>query len=239
MIAWRWLGPLIILAVCLLQLPACSTHAGGYGPFASDVGEVLRVWKLNIVYDTTDGHWRIVAVASRPRHITRSMGSLDGTIFLIAAPSGAELDQGGYIYTRYAEVCGTVGLIGEWVRMSRVNPTYFVLGYDCGGTAGLQIRIFAHRWSGTDREEEHFFNEVFNGYSRLEPYVGDLDGDGVEEILVGTEASNDSGAIDAPRIYRVIKAQEIGGGEVRVLPVRTIGEAAVLDNKRLRILGEW
>jgi hypothetical protein len=139
----------------------------------------------------------------------------DTTLFLVA---GRDFDPGHAIrglqaHARLATPCRSADLRGHWITLDPHELPFFVLVYNSGGTAGLAVEVYRHWILYADHHDDqgfqdHQFQCVFRGESRILPYAGDLDGDGKCELYIAAEVTNLSGADDTPQVYRCITWQD-------------------------------
>lgn len=165
--------------------------------------------------------WPTAAVVCSSRD---AVGPLDCTLFLLA---GRRLSLDRPVeqiadYTRLAVPCSSSGLRGRWVELAKDQPPFFVLVHDSGGTGGLSVRVFQHSVGyPVEGEQTHSFVEIVAGESRIPPLIGDVDADQVNDLLIGTDATNSSGASSTPQWYRILKWKDGA--------VRETGEIASSD----------
>jgi len=63
--------------------------------------------------------------------------------------------------------------------------------------------------------QSHYFGVDLEEGSRIPPYAGDIDGDGMPELLVAAHVTNGSGAEGTPKRYRVFDWKDNGLAVVR------------------------
>lgn len=216
-------GCVAVALIALLFLPK---------RFASDAEKPAHVWlaPAGEPYWRDDGEgpyapsWPTMAVVCKyatnaPGADTR--GSLwDSTLFLMALPDLRESHALQLIPSgaRFAVPCRSE-CRGAWVRFAPppAEP-FFVLAHASGGSIGDIVRVFGHSISyntphtGDSAFQDHSFDVSFRAYSRITPLIGEVDQDGFVALLVGSEATNSSGAPGTPQRYRVIKLNSEQGG---------------------------
>ena len=162
-------------------------------------------------------------------------GAAEATLFLVAAPNLTEASVASQIATaaRFAKEC-RLPARGRWVTLTRHSRPVFILLYDSGGTAGLNVEVFARSVSfdgptcQSEGFQDHRFRCTFGAQSRLPPYLVDTDHDGSLELLVASELTNASGAEGVPPVYDVwvwrdggfCRVGELTGDEVASLSDR-------------------
>lgn len=138
--------------------------------------------------------------------------SAQATLFLLAAAdlSVTNVIQSIPTASRFAREC-RIPARGHWINLTGCSLPVFILVYDSGGTAGENVEVFSRSLSfgfdwpdcGAECTQIHTFTCLLEAPSRLPPYVADTDGNGTLEILVASDATNSSGALDTPQIYDV------------------------------------
>jgi hypothetical protein len=69
------------------------------------------------------------------------------------------------------------------------------------------VEVFEHEvlYTLPTDYQDHRFCSVYRHDSRIPPYVGDIDNDGLPEILVAADITNISGAAGTPQIYLIVE----------------------------------
>jgi len=153
-----------------------------------------------------DGFWSATAVVVKTASGSAGM-LVPATLFLLARPGKTELTANDVVnYSRLAFSVRDDNIRGRWITAD--TRTFFILAFDCGGTAGNRIVVFVHgtMYSGGDPMiQEHYFFEVLDEHSRLPILLADVDGDGIPELLIATEETNGSNTSleSNPKMYRV------------------------------------
>ena len=150
-------------------------------------------------------------------------------------------------HVRYATPCMGAGpyLIGEWSRdgAEQWSDYAFIFLDFTGGTAGRRVTVFGHGisfddtgWDAASAYQSHSFSEMFSGSSRYGVYIGDVDFDGVSDLLLPTNEANISGGKAPPQPSQAISWA--GLGEVRQVGVFTAEQVAdLLRDGRIRLIG--
>ena len=195
--------------------------------------EILKVWPAppTTPTDTPKGvypaAWPTVAFAGRfapdSKHDVSSVLAGDATIFFAAGPNLDTEQPPTRLVScvRFATACNTSSLRGYWFQFGpKEYEPYFVLIHDSGGTIGARVRVFHHSVIYSDYQDpagfqSHYFGVDLEEGSRIPPYAGDIDGDGMPELLVAAHVTNGSGAEGTPKRYRVFDWKDNGLAVVR------------------------
>jgi hypothetical protein len=141
----------------------------------------------------------------------------DATLFLVSGPHLTAADDllSLVASARFVDRChlfppADIGparpCYGAWVQMAKRGAEELFVLVDCsGGTSYRRVRAYQHIIEFRPVYQCHWFDRVLEDDSRVPVYVGDQDGDGAEELLIGSEETNASGAAETPQVYRVMK----------------------------------
>jgi len=168
------------------------------------------------------------------------------TLFLLSAKDpyfARALDSLSWS-VRKAVPCHGRFFSGRWMRLCKVEPRpeFFVFVDETGGTGGPKVQVF--------HCEEFFifpapdtgmgwgldFVCLLETQSRLPPYAGDIDSDGVPEILVATEETNLScaGLPENPCAYRALK-YDVGTRDLRQAAIVPYSDVLSQKTKFVRL----
>ena len=195
----------------------------GFGPYAPS-------WPTWAVICTNAPH----VPSAKKRAVTP-----DSTLFLMASPDLRESNLFKSIphTARFATACQDDAR-GAWVRFAApLAKPFFVLFDTSGGTCGDQIRIFDQQVGyetphvGEGVFQNHTFGQVFYRNCVLSPLIGDVDGDGGDELLVSEIIALGPSIAESEWGYRIIKPKD---GKFQV--VGDIDESQLKEFKNLRKL---
>jgi len=216
-------GCYLLVVVACLAAPGCRPVPLPRPPSGDQLARILDVWKAPSVpgdrmRDDGEGPypapWPTLAVLCQNHEQENGSGSSNATLFLAAGPDLRPTDGIGQLlpYADLAAPC-LVGPDGSWAGIwaatRRKGETSFIFVDWTGGTVGLRVRIFDTHTEYNQvldgNYQVHSFSLAFDEGSRLPVYVGDVDGDGVVELLIASGVSNSSGAEGTPELWRVVK----------------------------------
>ena len=211
---------LLLLAVALALLGACSPR-GSRRPRqdAKADFELRGVWDephhCASAAQTSPpvlvvAFWPALAVVARTQPEAGKGVVSDSTIFLVVGPGLARTDPAHRLiaHTRLAEPClwGNGSCMGGWLSLGPPGSLpVFVFVDESGGSAGGRVRVFDHVafGGGPSWPQEHSFRRVFEGFSRHGIYIGDVNQDGRDELVLPTEDSNGTG-VPRPMVFRAV-----------------------------------
>ncbi len=215
-------GYVLVIGAATFSAATCGrpplSREGGSAPLA-----LIKMWQAppsapaeHRYRDDGEGpfpaSWPTFAFVAKTEAQQQCRASWGGATLFLSSGSGLAPTDGIVrlvAHARFAVDCRTwpdIPCHGAWVRMGGlVEEEHFVLVDASGGTAGRRVRVHEHQIMFNLDWQDHWFREVFYGLSRLPVYAGDIDADGRDEILLGTEESNSSGAAGTPKVYRIMK----------------------------------
>ena len=205
-----------LCALLFLSLGSCALREVG-DPITSNL-HVIGMWEMPRHSDDfyrSDGEgpfppsWPVFAIVGQSLSQAAYDSALrEATFFLVAGPGLGSSDPLSRLIsnTRFATHCNARDLRGRWIRFPKA-PELFVLVYESGGTGGYAVRVFEHSlgFGVNYRFQDHTFWEVFSGMSDGTVYIGDVTGDGDDELLLRCDTTFHTSSDGDPGRYEILQ----------------------------------